>query len=133
MSLKIFPREVLPILVLEMVVDLPNALGRRLHSCVIAGMINVKILGAQQFFKDVLVFLENVIHQPVGLAHKSPFRSVVTAPKSLIVLENREHFGVPKKLTKEPQLADRCVGNTRRELESLNRFINDVILVSLLQ
>ena len=68
--------------------------------------------------------------QAIRFPHQASLRVVEVPSETFVVLEDREHLRVAKKLSKEPQFADGQVGDARRQLDSLNGFIDHVILIS---
>ena len=68
MLAELFQVEVLPIGILEVLVDALDAIGGGLHTLVVAVVKDVEFFRGEQFFENVLVFLENMRDELIGFA-----------------------------------------------------------------
>ena len=127
----VFRLPFLPVLVLEVVVNLFQGIGSSRHRGVIAVVKNVELVGGQQLFKHPLILVENMFDQHVRLFDQSADRRfVATGPKPAVVLEDLERLRIAEELTKEPQLPDRLVRHAGVNVGGLHRFVDDRPLVA---
>ncbi|MDG2124892.1 MAG: hypothetical protein P8J87_14410 [Verrucomicrobiales bacterium] len=67
-----------------------------------------------------------MVDQHISLIDEPPFDIVVARPRgveTLVVVEQRQGFGVAKELPEKPQLTDRGIGDTRLEAGLLRRVV----------
>ena len=130
---KIFIFEVLPIEILEVMIDFPNPLGECRHRFIVARMEDVELLGSQQLLEDILVLRNDVIHKAISLPHQTPLGAIVIPAKAFVVFEDGQQFLISKKLAEESQLTNRSISDACGKLQTLDPFIDDVELISFLQ
>lgn len=53
--------------------DTANAFGRSRHGLIVAGVVNVELVGCEEFFEDVGVIFEDVLNQAVGFSDEATF------------------------------------------------------------
>ena len=127
----VFRLPFLPVFVLEGVINAFQRIGRCFHRCVVAVVKDVELVGRQQFLKDVLVLLEDILDQHVRFFNQPTDRWLMTAgSKPAIVLEDLDRLGIAEEVTEEPQLADRLVGDAGVDVGRLHCFVDNRPFVS---
>ena len=116
----------LPVCVLEPVVNAFQCIRSGFHRCIITIMKDIKLVSCEELLKNVFVFFQDVFHQHICLFDESANSWLVSAsPKSAIVLEDLQSLWVAEKIAEEPKLPDRLIRQAGVDVSRLHSFIDN--------